>query len=186
MYGGYYKFKVGDHTFVSLNTLLWDEDVKNDDVAGQDENQLAFLEKILKEALDKRVVLLFHYFPGGDVEERGNIFTLQEKFIDKFTDLFLLYEQKIAVILGAHVHHTQFWLFNDQIPMLLVPSFSTYSENNPGFATIDLEDVASNLFTHHIDLFESMNTGQLHFNSFNFTKVGLGSVTADNVRNMIY
>ena len=96
------------------------------------------------------------------------------------------YESKISLVLGAHVHHSQFRLFKDKIPMFLTPSFSTYAENNPGFATIELDDFASNLWTHHIDLFEQMNKNVVKFNTFDFSKLGLDEIKEENVRSMLY
>jgi len=37
--------------------------------------------------------------------------------------------------------------------MFLTPSFSTYTANNPGFATLELDTSPHDLITHHIDLF---------------------------------
>jgi len=51
--GGYYKYESHGYLFISLNTLLWDKEVEDEDLHGKDWDMLYFLKNALNDVKDK-------------------------------------------------------------------------------------------------------------------------------------
>lgn len=69
--------------------------------------------------------------------------------------------------------------------MFLTPSFSTYTANNPGFATVEFSDKVSNLTTHHIDLYKVFSSGVPSFNTFKYSSIGINNIDKVDISNAI-
>jgi len=70
-----------------------------------------------------------------------------------------------------------------EVPMFLTPSFSTYTANNPGFATVEMTDKVWNLTTHHIDLYKVFETGVPEFNTFKYSSIGINEISKADLSN---
>lgn len=140
MEGGYYRFDINEKVGVlSFNSMTMS--TRNRRIVSPD-NLFRWFEQQLNDTSDIRFILQMHVPPGQWYINKEETFW-REELLDRFLHICTKYQDKIVVLLGAHVHAADIRapyseknkdLFNFTI--MMTPGLSPVFGNNPGYTIL--------------------------------------------------
>lgn len=164
IYKGYFRFDYQNElkqekiSFLSFNSLYYTakKPISEADIMDQ---QLKWLQDQFENSEDDRkFVLFFHVFPG-EFQANEETHFWDEDSSQRFTDIIQKYEDKIAIILGAHTHFAEIRVNLDKnrkespnlflqpvekseagLAFLITPSLTPGFFNNPAYTTFTLQN----------------------------------------------
>lgn len=191
MFGGFSWDYSENLTFVSFNSLYYNDRTPSNDTVIK-RRQFEWFENLLDQAPPTRkFVIMFHIYPGAYFI--GHVrFHWEKDGVVRFNSVINRNIEKISLILGAHSHFPDIKvgferefsitkLLNtketvlENIPkwaMLIAPAVSSVFKNNPGFSLLTLEDqVPKNISWHFLELYKlPTNESNAKFNTLHFEK----------------
>ncbi len=128
---------------VAINSMLFSANPKNKAPEDQADKQLAWLEKQLASAHDKKesVIIATHIPFGKNVFDKGRKY-LKEPYQTKLNDLVVKYSKNITGIICGHVHYEELKIMESQKGLeeiiISIPAMSTAEGNAPGIKEFHL------------------------------------------------
>lgn len=111
-----------------------------------EEDQLEWLEEQLSENSDYKFIIHMHIPPGMWYYTKDQQFWKNES-IDTFLEIVSKYQDRILILLGAHVHSGEIraplsFLHKDltNLTIMMTPGVAPIFKNNPGYTILSLKD----------------------------------------------